>query len=123
MLELEQRQATDSAFRQATGGGAVGWLRGRYSVGTTVPVVLFRARGRGRRRRSAEMVDALTPKNRESGNDYRGRARGRHRPGATTDASTTRRSSTVVDSAKHFLNISAFDWKTDTRRPRSSPIA
>lgn len=112
MLELERRQAIDSAFRLGTGGGAVGWLRGRYSVGTSVPVSLPAPEG-VTGAAFADLVDALTPKNRESGNDYRGRAvsgidlvyDGREYHQALL---------TVIDSARDFLNISAFDWKTDS---------
>ncbi len=112
MLELERRQALDSAFRLGTGGGAVGWLRGRYSVGTSVPVNLSAPEG-VTGPAFADLIDALTPKNRESGNDYRGRAvsgidlvyDGREYHEALL---------AVIDSATHFLNISAFDWKTDS---------
>jgi hypothetical protein len=60
----------------------------------------------------ADLVDALTPKNRDSGNDYRGRAvsgldlvhDGREYHAALLE---------VIDTSRHFLNISSFDWKTD----------
>ncbi len=110
MLELERRQATHGAFRQGTGGGAVGWLRGR-SLGSSVPVSLP-APGGVTGPAFADLVDALTPKNHESGNDYRGRAvsgldlvhDGREYHAALLE---------VIDSSRHFLNISSFDWKTD----------
>ncbi len=110
MLELERRQATHGAFRQGTGGGAVGWLRGR-TLGSSVPVSLP-APGGVTGPAFADLVDALTPKNLESGNDYRGRAvsgldlvhDGREYRAALIE---------VIDSSRHFLNISSFDWKTD----------
>ncbi len=111
MLEIERRQATHDAFREGTGGGAVGWLRGR-SVGSSVPVSLA-APGGVTGAAFADLVDVLSPKNRESGDDYRGRAvsgldlvhDGREYHAALLD---------VIDTSRHFLNISSFDWKTDT---------
>lgn len=110
MLELERRQATHGAYREGTGGGAVGWLRGR-TVGSSVPVSLA-APGGITGPAFADLVDVLTPKNRESGNDYQGRAvsgldlvhDGREYHAALLE---------VIDTSRHFLNISSFDWKTD----------
>lgn len=110
MLERERRQATHGAFREGTGGGAVGWLRGR-TVSRSVPVSLP-APGGVTGPAFADLVDALTPKNSDSGNDYRGRAvsgldlvhDGREYHAALLE---------VIDTSRHFLNISSFDWKTD----------
>ena len=110
MLEIERRQATHDAFREGTGGGAVGWLRGR-TVGSSVPVSLA-APGGVTGSAFADLVDVLSPKNRESGDDYRGRAvsgldlvhDGREYHAALLE---------VIDTSRQFLNISSFDWKTD----------
>ncbi|MEZ5416234.1 MAG: phosphatidylserine/phosphatidylglycerophosphate/cardiolipin synthase family protein [Vicinamibacterales bacterium] len=111
MLERERRQATDGVFQQGTGGAAVGFILRRF-MGGELPVSLpvpGGVTGDG----FWAFVDTLTPKNAISGDDYRGRPAtgirlvhdGREYHEALVD---------VIDSARDFLNISAFDWKTDT---------
>ena len=111
MLELERRQAAESSFRQGTSGAAVGWLLSRFFIGGNVPVELWAPQG-VTGPEFAELVNELTPKNRKSGNDYRGRP--------VSDISVAHDGQeyhealvTVIDSARQFLNISSFDWKTD----------
>jgi phosphatidylserine/phosphatidylglycerophosphate/cardiolipin synthase-like enzyme len=111
MLELERRQTAESRFQQSTSGAAIGWLLSQFFIGGTVPLELWAPQGVTGAEFS-ELVDELTPKNRKSGNDYRGK------PVAGLDVVHDGREYhnalvTVIDSARRFLNISAFDWKTD----------
>jgi phosphatidylserine/phosphatidylglycerophosphate/cardiolipin synthase-like enzyme len=111
MLELEQRQVTDAAFRQSTAGAAIGWLLSRFFIGGAVPIALWAPEG-VTGPEFAELVDEVAPKNRDSGNDYHGK------PADGIDFVHDGREYhqtliTVIDSARHFLNISSFDWKTD----------
>jgi phosphatidylserine/phosphatidylglycerophosphate/cardiolipin synthase-like enzyme len=111
MVELEQRQASDSAFRQGTAGAAIGWLLSNFFIGGSVPIALW-APGGVSGPEFAELVDEVAPKNARSGNDYHGKPAddidlvhdGREYHGALVS---------IIDSAEHFLNISSFDWKTD----------
>lgn len=111
MLERERRQVVDSAFRESTSGAAVGFLLRRF-MGGTLPVSLASPGGVAGDE-FAEFVDTLTPKNADSGRDYRGRQARRvtlvHDGREYHDALVE-----VIDSARHFLNVSAFDWKTDS---------
>lgn len=111
MLELEQRQAVESGFRQSTSGAAIGWLLSQFFIGGTLPVALWAPEGIGGAE-FAELIDELTPKNRESGNVYAGK------PAASIDlvhdgAQYHDTLIQMIDSARYFLNIAAFDWKTD----------
>jgi phosphatidylserine/phosphatidylglycerophosphate/cardiolipin synthase-like enzyme len=111
MLELERRQAVDTALQQSTSGAAVGWLLSQFFIAGKVPAALW-APGGVTGREFAEVVDELTPKNQESGNLYRGK------PAASIqlvkDGSEYHNALVdLIDSAERFLNIAAFDWKTD----------
>lgn len=112
MLERERRQVTDGAFQQSTSGAAVGFLLRTLFMGGALPVSLAVAGG-VTGSEFGELVDALTPKNTASGRSYHGRAVRRitlvHDGREYRDALVG-----VIDTARHFLNISAFDWKTDT---------
>ena len=111
MLELEQRQALEAGFRQSTSGAAVGWLLSQFFIGGSVPIQLW-APGGVNGPEFAQLVDELAPKNRESGNDYVGK------PVSQIEVVHDGREYhtalvTVIDSARDFINISSFDWKTD----------
>jgi phosphatidylserine/phosphatidylglycerophosphate/cardiolipin synthase-like enzyme len=111
MLDIEQRQAVESGFRQSTSGAAVGWLLSQFFIGGTVPVALWAPAG-VTGAEFGELVDELTPKNGESGNLYAGKPAsgiGLVRDGAEYHDALIE----MIDSARHFLNIAAFDWKTD----------
>jgi phosphatidylserine/phosphatidylglycerophosphate/cardiolipin synthase-like enzyme len=60
----------------------------------------------------AELVDRLTPKNGDSGNQYHGKEAERvrlvHNGREYHEALVE-----VIDTARDFINITAFDWKTD----------
>jgi phosphatidylserine/phosphatidylglycerophosphate/cardiolipin synthase-like enzyme len=111
MLELEERQARESAFRQGTAGAAVGWILSRFFLGGGVPIALWAPQG-VLGTAFAALIDHVTPKNRTSGNDYHGKPAddislvhdGREYHETLIE---------IIDSARHFLNISSFDWKTD----------
>ena len=112
MLELEQRQALESAFRMDTSGAAVGWLLSQFFIGGSVPVALWAPQG-VMGAEFGQMVDELVPENPKSGNDYAGKPASEIQlvhDGSEYRAALIR----VIDSAEHFLNISSFDWKTDT---------
>lgn len=112
MLERERRQATDGVFQQALGGAAVGFILRTLYMGGALPVSLQVSGGVAGDDFGA-FVDSMTPKNALSGDDYRGRPAagirlvhdGREYHEALVE---------VIDSARDFLNVSAFDWKTDT---------
>jgi phosphatidylserine/phosphatidylglycerophosphate/cardiolipin synthase-like enzyme len=111
MLEIEQRQAVDSAFRQGTSGAFVGWLLSQFFIGGTVPRALW-APGGVTGAEFGELIDEMTPKNSESGNAYAGK------PAAAIDlahdgAEYHDALIHLIDSARDFLNVAAFDWKTD----------
>jgi phosphatidylserine/phosphatidylglycerophosphate/cardiolipin synthase-like enzyme len=111
MLEIEQRQALESAFRQSTSGAAIGWLLSQFFIGGTVPVGLWAPDGVTGAEFS-ELIDELTPKNHESGNVYAGKPATSItlvRDGVAYHDALVH----LIDSASHFLNIAAFDWKTD----------
>jgi len=112
MLELERRQTTESAFQQGTAGAAVGWLLSRFFIGGRVPIELWAPDGVNGAE-FGELVDELTPKNARSGNDYRGKPVGDIdlvHDGQEYHAALI----TVIETARQFINISSFDWKTDT---------
>jgi phosphatidylserine/phosphatidylglycerophosphate/cardiolipin synthase-like enzyme len=111
MLELEQRQALESTFRQGTSGAAIGFLLSQFFIGGSVPVELW-APGGVTGPEFAQLVDALAPKNRKSGNNYAGKPVSRIdlvHDGREYHAALV----TVIDSARNFINISSFDWTTD----------
>jgi phosphatidylserine/phosphatidylglycerophosphate/cardiolipin synthase-like enzyme len=111
MVELEQRQAVESAFRLSTSGAAVGWLLSTFFIGGTVPAVLWAPDG-VTGAEFAELVDEVSPKNEESGNAYAGKSAAAIdlvQDGAEYHDALIE----VIDTARHFLNIAAFDWKTD----------
>jgi phosphatidylserine/phosphatidylglycerophosphate/cardiolipin synthase-like enzyme len=111
MVELERRQAAESAFQQSTAGAAIGWLLSQFFIAGTVPIALWAPQG-VTGEEFVELIDDVAPKNRKSGNDYHGKpATGIdlvHDGGEYYEALVT-----MIDSAAQFLNISAFDWKTD----------
>ena len=111
MLELERRQLRERRFQQRTSGAFVGWLLSQFMMSGGVPVELW-APGGVTGDEFAAVVDALTPKNRASGNDYRGKPPERihlvHDGREYHDALLR-----VIDTARQFINIAAFDWKTD----------
>lgn len=101
----------EPAFQQGTAGAAVGWLLTQFFIGGQVPVQLW-APGGVNGAEFSELVDDLTPKNRRSGADYRGK------PVADIDLVHDGREYHaalvhVIDSARHFLNVSSFDWNVD----------
>jgi phosphatidylserine/phosphatidylglycerophosphate/cardiolipin synthase-like enzyme len=111
MLELELRQAVESAFRQSTSGAAVGWLLSTFFIGGTVPAALWAPDG-VTGSEFAELVDEVSPKNGESGNVYAGKSAASIdlvQDGAEYHDALIE----VIDTAGRFLNIAAFDWKTD----------
>lgn len=111
MLELERRQAKERRFQQRTSGAVVGWVLSQFLVGGGVPVELWPPEG-VLGDEFAGLVDELTPKNPRSGNQYEGKAAERvhlvHDGREYHDALIE-----VIASARHFVNVSAFDWKTD----------
>lgn len=112
LLERERRQAIDGAFQQGTSGAAVGFILHTLFMGGSLPVSVP-APGGVEGDEFAEFVDAMTPRNPESGVDYHGRPIERialvHDGREYRDALVE-----VIDSTRRYLNISAFDWKTDT---------
>ena len=112
MLELERRQLKQRRFQQRTSGAIVGWLLSQFMISGGVPVELW-APGGLQGGEFAELVDGLTPKNADSGNQYRGKPAERvhlvHDGREYHDALVQ-----VIDTARDFINIAAFDWKTDS---------
>ncbi len=110
MLELEVGQATESRLRLSTGGAVVGWFL-RLVMSTGVPVELW-APGGVTGAEFRELIDELTPKNRSSGNLYRGKPATGLR--LVHDGREYHQSViALVDQAQNFLNIAAFDWAPD----------
>ena len=111
MLELERRQATERRFQQRTSGAIVGWLLSQFMLSGGVPAELW-APGGVTGAEFADLVDALTPRNSASGNDYRGKPADQVRlvyEGREYHQTLVQ----VIDTAQQFINVSAFDWKTD----------
>jgi phosphatidylserine/phosphatidylglycerophosphate/cardiolipin synthase-like enzyme len=111
MIELERRQARERRFQQRTSGAFVGWLLSQFMISGGVPVELW-APGGVLGSEFAELVDELTPKNRRSGNQYEGKSAERVRlvhDGREYHAALIE----IIDGAANFINVSAFDWKTD----------
>ena len=111
MLERERRQTTEAAFQEESRGAAVGLVVRRF-LGNALPVDLPVPGGVTGPEFSA-LIRALAPLNRESRHTPLGAPIERiafvHDGREYHDALVT-----VIDSARDFLNISAFDWKTDT---------
>lgn len=111
MLERERRQATESAFQEESHGAAVGLVVRRF-LGNALPVDLPVPGGVTGPEFSA-LIRALAPLNRDSRHTPLGAPIERiafvHDGREYHDALVT-----VIDTAQDFLNISAFDWKTDT---------
>lgn len=111
LLERERRQGTEDLFQESSRGAAVGLVLRRF-LGNALPVDLPVPAGVSGPE-FGELVRSLAPLNKESG----------HRPiGAPVeqiafvydgreyhDALVS-----VINEARDFLNVSAFDWKTDT---------
>jgi phosphatidylserine/phosphatidylglycerophosphate/cardiolipin synthase-like enzyme len=111
MLELEHQQLEERRFQLRTSGAFVGWLLGQFLVSGGVPVELWAPDGLTGQEFS-QLIDTLTPKNSESGNVYRGKAADEVRlvhEGREYYQTLVR----IIDTAHRFINISAFDWKTD----------
>jgi phosphatidylserine/phosphatidylglycerophosphate/cardiolipin synthase-like enzyme len=112
MLELERRQLKERRFQQRTSGAIVGWLLSQFMISGGVPIELW-APGGVQGGEFAELVDGLTPKNGDSGNQYHGKEAERvhlvHNGREYHDALVQ-----VIDTARDFINITAFDWKTDS---------
>jgi phosphatidylserine/phosphatidylglycerophosphate/cardiolipin synthase-like enzyme len=111
MLELERRQARERRFQQRTAGAVVGWILSQFLVGGGVPVELWPPDG-VLGDEFAGLVDELTPKNPRSGNLYEGKTADRvtlvHDGREYHEALLE-----VIATARSFINVSAFDWKTD----------
>jgi phosphatidylserine/phosphatidylglycerophosphate/cardiolipin synthase-like enzyme len=111
MLELERRQARERRFQQRTAGAVVGWILSQFLVGGGVPVELWPPEG-VLGPEFAGLVDELTPKNQSSGNQYEGKAADRvalvHDGREYHEALVE-----IIAEARSFINVSAFDWKTD----------
>ena len=111
MLELELRQATEWKFKEGMGGAFVGWILSRFFVSSGVPVQLWVPNG-VTGPEFFELMNELTPKNRESENRYSAKSAtgislvhdGREYHDAVLR---------IIDAARNFVNISAFDWKRD----------
>jgi phosphatidylserine/phosphatidylglycerophosphate/cardiolipin synthase-like enzyme len=112
MLELERRQLKERRFQQRTSGAIVGWLLSQFMISGGVPVELW-APGGVQGGEFAGLVDRLTPKNSASGNQYHAKEAERvrlvHNGREYHDALVE-----VIDTARDFINITAFDWKTDS---------
>jgi hypothetical protein len=111
MIELERRQARERRFQQRTSGAFVGWLLSQFMISGGVPVELW-APGGVLGPEFAELIDELTPKNGRSGNQYEGKPSERVRlvhDGREYHAALVE----IIDDARSFINVSAFDWKTD----------
>ncbi|MBI4462012.1 MAG: phosphatidylserine/phosphatidylglycerophosphate/cardiolipin synthase family protein [Acidobacteria bacterium] len=111
LLELEQRQATERRFQEATGGGLTRWVLRDLLMSPGVPTQLWAPEG-VTGNEFAELLDKIGPKNRQSGNRYHGKPTSEIR--LVHDGREFRESVIeVIDTADSFLNIASFDWKLD----------
>lgn len=111
LLEGEAGQATNPRFQEVTHGGVAGWVFRNFLLGTGVPVRFQEPDGVAGPE-FAELLDRLTPKNKRSGNSFRGK------PTAEIEfihegQELHQNLVEVIDSAQSFLNLSTLDWKRD----------
>jgi hypothetical protein len=111
LLEGEAGQATHARFQEVTHGAVAGWIFRNFLLGTGVPVRFEEPDGVAGPE-FAELLDRLTPKNKRSGNSFRGKSTAEIEfihEGQELHQNLVE----VINSAQSLLNLTTLDWKRD----------